>query len=255
MHDARRVRARKNRRNEASQIAFRFSSWGGKRRGAGRKSRSPRSNHDHLRHEPIAREHAAHVTMRLQDGLPSLRETALFAVVLAVLTESAFGLYFRIVEFSVLRNHLHLLIEAADSIARSSGMKALTGRLSSAINLHLGRPGGAVLGDRYDLHVLETPREARNALLYVLNNAKKHAREQGVPLAPDWIDPRSSAPWFTGWRDRKPATRAKPVATARTWLLREGWKRRGLLSVREVPGPSSARNAQSHDIESAERRS
>ena len=31
----------------------------------------------------------------------------------------------------------------------------------------------------------------------------------------------------------------RPVAEARTWLLRVGWRRHGLISVHEVPGPET----------------
>lgn len=65
-----------------------------------------------------------------------------------------------------------------------------------------------------------------NALIsfFTDNNARKHAREEGVPLPPNWIDPRSSAPWFPGWRNLAPCATAKPVAAPQTWLLREGWR-------------------------------
>jgi hypothetical protein len=49
----------------------------------------------------------------------------------------------------------------------------------------------------------------------------------------------AAGPWFEGWREgvvalmRSPA----PVARARTWLLRVGWRRHGLLDPSEVPGP------------------
>lgn len=35
-----------------------------------------------------------------------------------------------------------------------------------------------MLSDRYHLHVLRTPREVRNALVYVLPNVRKHWRER-----------------------------------------------------------------------------
>lgn len=225
------------RKPKRTQGEFRFIGWGGKRRGAGRKRRSSRSNDDHLGRETLTREFPAHLTLRLQPGLPSLREKALFEVVLRALSASAFGLFFRIVEYSVQRNHIHLLIEAADTQSLTTGVKSLVGRLSRAINLALNRTG-PVLADRYHLHVIKTPWEARHALVYLFGNARKHAREAGVPVPEGWIDPRSSAPWFRGWSDvdeTKLRTDPKPVAEARTWLLRAGWRKHGLLSVNEAP--------------------
>lgn len=225
------------RKPKRAQGELTFRGWGGKRRGAGRKRRSPRSNDDHLGRETLTREFPAHLTLRLQPGLPSMRERALFEVVLQALSASAFGLFFRIVEYSVQRNHIHLLIEAADSQSLTTGVKSLVGRLSRSINLALKRTG-PVLADRYHLHVIKTPWEARRALAYLFGNARKHAREAGVPVPEGWVDPRSSAPWFRGWSDAAKSTlRVDPklVAQPRTWLLRVGWQKHGLLSVNEAP--------------------
>ncbi len=61
------------------------------------------------------------------------------------------------------------------------------------VNRALGRTG-KVWADRYHARALTKPREVRNALVYVLNNVKKHR--------PGFrgLDVCSSAPWFTGWR-------------------------------------------------------
>jgi hypothetical protein len=107
-------------------------------------------------------------------------------------------------------------------------MKGLGVRVARALN-RLWQRTGSVLADRYHAHVLRTPTEVRNALRYVLHNARKHGRRV---LG---IDPLSSGRWFTGWRDRAIA-HASPLARARTWLLAKGWRRRGLLSTRDTPG-------------------
>jgi hypothetical protein len=104
-----------------------------------------------------------------------------------------------------------------------------------------GRP---VLTDRYHARVLRTPAEGRNALAYVLLNARRHAAKARTRLSRAiGIDPASSGRWFDGWR-RKPrsaslahAPSAEPaVSPPRSWLLTEGWRRRGLLDPDEVPG-------------------
>jgi hypothetical protein len=70
----------------------------------------------------------------------------------------------------------------------------------------------------------------RNALVYVLNNWKKHV------FAARGLDPRSSAAWFDGWLDRtRSALGPAPIADPRTWLARVGWRRRGGIRVDEVP--------------------
>jgi hypothetical protein len=78
--------------------------------------------------------------------------------------------------------------------------------------------------------MLRTPREVRNALVYVLNNFRKHIR------GARGLDPCSSARWFDGWRTTTGhAIDASPLARASTWLARVGWRRRGLIDVNEGP--------------------
>jgi len=108
-------------------------------------------------------------------------------------------------------------------------VQGLAIRVAKAVNRVLGRRG-AVWGDRYHARTLATPREVRHALVYVLQNWKKH-----VPGARG-ADPRSSAAWFTGWRTPLASTLGPaPTAAARTWLARIGWRRHGLLDIGEAP--------------------
>ena len=123
-------------------------------------------------------------------------------------------------------------------------MKALGARLARAVNRTFQRKG-AVLADRYHMRLLRTPKEVRNALRYVLLNARRHARR----ITGRWhCDPASSGRWFDGWK-RRPASsrlasihgrRSPPVAAAHTWLLRTGWRRHGLIEPSEVPGARAA---------------
>jgi REP element-mobilizing transposase RayT len=150
---------------------------------------------------------------------------------------------FRLVHYSIQSNHLHLIVEAASTSDLGRGMKSLGARLARAVNRSFGRHG-PVLADRYHLHVLRTPREVRNAIAYVLLNARRHAAKLGRRLsrAPN-IDPASSGRWFDGWRFRPSLAVAfdRPaVAPARAWLLRIGWRRSGLIDPREVPGGGSS---------------
>ena len=83
--------------------------------------------------------------------------------------------------------------------------------------------------------------EVRAAIVYVLMNHKKHS----VSGMRTRLDSFSSAAWFDGFtaragplvvtlRDRLPSE-AIPVVRPRTWLLREGWRRRGLIAPGEGP--------------------
>jgi putative transposase len=129
----------------------------------------------------------------------SLRRGKVCATVRAALTAGGHKATFRVVEFNVLRNHLHLLVEAEGPAALARGMQGLAVRLARRINRLLGRTG-SLFAARYHARALRTPREVRNALRYVLLNARHHAAEHGRQLARDWIDPYSSAPWFEGFQ-------------------------------------------------------
>jgi hypothetical protein len=90
---------------------------------------------------------------------------------------------------------------------------------------------GQVVGDRYQARDLKTPRAVRNALVYVLMNARKHGAR-----VPSGVDTFSSAPWFSGFafERRAPVERA-PVIVAATWLASVGWRRCGLIGRDERP--------------------
>ncbi len=88
---------------------------------------------------------------------------------------------FRVVHYSVQRNHLHLLVESAGKDALGRGMKAISARVARAAQRAFGLRG-PVLHGRYHLRVLRTPREVRHALAYVLLNARTHWCEcHGTP--------------------------------------------------------------------------
>jgi REP element-mobilizing transposase RayT len=179
-----------------------------------------------------------HITLRAAAGLPSLRGKRVFAAVRAGF-RAASNDAFRLLQFSVQADHVHMLVEADGGTALTRGVQGLAIRVAKAINRVLGRRG-AVWGDRFHSRALKTPREVRNALVYVLNNFKKHVRgAQG-------LDGCSSAAWFSGWRNVVPASLATaPVAQGRTWLARVGWRRHGLLEIGDEPGRQ--KNRRGHD--------
>jgi hypothetical protein len=97
-----------------------------------------------------------------------------------------------------------------------------------------------VFAERYHARALRTPLEVRRALVYVFHNHRHHHTGAGRP---SFFDPLSTAMYFDGFTvaARRPRhgfipPEEPPVARASTWLLRVGWRRRGLLSLRDVPG-------------------
>jgi len=185
-----------------------------------------------------AARHPVHVTVRLRKGLPGLRRRGAYAVLRGAFRAARERFGMRVVHYAVLSNHVHLLVEASDRRALSRGMQGLAIRIAKRLNRYWDRTG-RVFAERYHERFLRTPREVRNALAYVLHNARKH----GLSIPGDAPDPFSSGRWFDGWREGRVFSLERaggpfaPVAAARTWLLRAGWRRRGLVALDERPGP------------------
>src|SRR5262249_2920606 len=135
---------------------------------------------------------------------------------------------FRIVHFSVQRDHVHLVVEAESTASLSSGMQGLGIRVAKAVNRVL-RSHGAVWADRYHSQSLPTPREVCHAIAYVLLNGRKHG------VIGHGIDPWSAGLWFQGWRKVAPPIGTAPVRRARTWLLSVGWRRAGSIGFDDAP--------------------
>jgi REP element-mobilizing transposase RayT len=217
--------------------------WGGRRPGAGRKL-GPMRRDPHRRRAPHSARSPCHVTLRVRRDIPSLRIRRLVREVEASFRRACERERFRLVHYSIQTNHVHMIVEAASAADLAAGMKSIGSRLARAVNRIFDRLG-PVLEDRYHPHVLKSPREVRNAIAYVLLNARRHASKLGRSLSRvARIDPASSGRWFDGWRSLPTKRRGcdlPAVSTARTWLLRIGWRRVGLIDPWEVPGSSGAR--------------
>jgi REP element-mobilizing transposase RayT len=168
---------------------------GGWRPGAGR----PRTRKDvaHDARPPVARTIPQHVTLRIKEDVTSLRKWTLAKVIRQAVADSHKA-GFRITHFNIESNHLHFIIEASSNEERAAGITGLKVRIARRLNRMLHR-SGELFDERYHARPLRTPKEVRNAIRYVLNNALHH-RSAPHDREPTWIDPCSSAAWFDGWR-------------------------------------------------------
>ena len=192
----------------------------------------------HREREKIPGNCPVHVTFRVRKDVPSLRTKRLVREFRRSLAKACERGRFRVVHYSIQRNHVHLLVEAQGKDELASGMKSVGARFARAVNRVFGR-SGPVLEGRFHHHVLREPREVRNALAYVLLNVRKHRAQSRRGTPPVRLDEASSGRWFEGWKRPPPATRIaglRDVAPARSWLLVTGWRRHGLIDPREVPG-------------------
>jgi hypothetical protein len=157
---------------------------------------------------------------------------------------------FRVVQFSVQWDHVHLVVEASDKRALSSGVRSVAIRIARYVNELVGRTG-RFFADRWHGRALTSPRQVRNALVYVLANFRKH----GKRALGAGVDAFSSSARFAGWRGfasgaslpraGPPVHRAMAehvvVSESKTWLGAQGWRRAGLIRVDEEPRLGSAR--------------
>ena len=100
--------------------------------------------------------------------------------------------------YSVMGNHMHMIVEANDRRALGRGMKGLGVRIAKGLNRLMERRG-RVLVDRYHAHILRTLTEVKRTRHYLLTNARHHYNVTG----PDRF------------------TSDEPLFPPQTWLLRQ----------------------------------
>ena len=123
---------RRSRSNKVEQLAlFRR---GGERKRAGRKPAGERALIAHSRRARVTSHTPILVTTTLVEGLPSLRRERTLTLLRDALAAGADRFGFRLVEYSIQSNHVHLLVEAQDERALGRGMKGLLVRLAKALN-------------------------------------------------------------------------------------------------------------------------
>jgi REP element-mobilizing transposase RayT len=196
------------------QLDLKFRTWGGRRRGAGRKPGPGGPGVPHRTRPALAARFPVHVTYRLVRGLPSARRPTLFREMRTAFAAGRARFGGRLCHFNVQGNHLHLVVEANDRDSLRRAMQGLAIRLARAINRVLGRTG-KVFADRYHMRILRTPAEVRNALHYVVENCWEHR-----PVRPDFFVEQDYCSSLA-WRDRL-------VVKPRTWLLRSAERTLGL---------------------------
>ena len=195
----------------------------------------------HRRRERIPANCPVHVTLRVRAKVPSLRSASFVREFRRSLAEACERGDFRVNHYSLQGDHAHMIVEARSTEALARGMNSIGARLARAVNRVFGL-SGRVLDGRYHHRALRTPREVRRALAYVLLNTRRHLQKarRRLSAAAPLLDPASSSRWFDGWRAKLVNRFLEcevdcEVAPPRTWLLRIGWRRHGLIDPDETP--------------------
>ncbi len=171
-----------------------------------------------------------HIVLRLADGVPSLRRDAAHEIIKRAIRAKSGGDAFRVVHFHIMWDHVHLIAEAESKEVLGRAMQGLNVRIARNCNRVLGRHG-KFFAERYYVHALATPAQVRYALRGVLLDSDLHALRAGARYLRHDCDKYSSAAWFEGWQDLRwqyeREGESPGIASPRTWLLRQGWKRAG----------------------------
>lgn len=218
---------------------------GGARTGAGRKKTGKRSDPAHRARPAVRKYEPQHVTLRTLASVGRLRKGKIYRGLRQTLNRLLGKLGFRVCQMSIQRNHLHFLVEAGGTVALRLGMQGLAISAAKAINKALKRTG-KVFAFRYHATAIRTPKQARHALAYVLNNWRRHREDETTQAAHvAALDPYSTARTFTRWKEQNEAVMPPgfrgfeplEISPPRTWLLREGWTKHPAISLWETPGP------------------
>ena len=148
------------------------SGHGGSRVGSGRPKNSKFISHVERPH--IKRNMAIHVNLHLKETLTSINlRTKDFFKLFRQAVKTARGRGLRIVHYSLMHNHLHLIIEAASNEELSKGMQSFALSLSKLVSNRVNARIKKLWRDRYWMRLLPSPREIKIALQYVLKNPQK----------------------------------------------------------------------------------
>jgi REP element-mobilizing transposase RayT len=206
-------------KGKPKQMQLHLPSWGGRRKPKRKRAPDERKlgKVPHRRRPALSARHPVLVTWRVLPHVWNLRSRRCFSRITECFSRGRDRFGFRLVHFSVMGNHLHLIVEAQDERALARGMQGLGVRIAKALN-RLMRRKGTVLADHYHARQLRSPTQVANALAYVLMNFLHHFPTERPRYAQDPRDPFSSA-----WREQG---KDPPRVAPRTWLLTIGWRLR-----------------------------
>src|SRR5262245_19359007 len=162
--------------------------WGGRRVRARRKRKPGFGRVPHIRRAFARLDVPFHITLRLRDGLPSLRTPWGRRVV----HRAAVRMHVKgatLQHYAIQHNHLHLIIALERGAALHRALISFACVVAKAVNREAGERGSVFAG-RYHARPLETPTELWNGMRYLLTQAAHH----GLGVAPA-RDPFTSYAW------------------------------------------------------------
>jgi putative transposase len=191
-----------------------------------------------VRHRPRAVHkywNPLHVTMRGRRGLPSFRAETLYAAFERAVRRTRRE-DFRVVEFSVQDDHLHLIVEADDSDALARGMKSFSVRANRIFNAALGRGPRPRLGRPLSPSRSHerAPGSKRDRVLPPKLQEAPARDERDAAHRPVLVGSMVSR-MDRAIRQHDDGERQRPTEEARTVLLRRAWQKHGFIHPGERP--------------------
>jgi len=195
-------------------------------------AKTTRKRVSHRKRE-VCRDEPLHIGIQLLPGLPSMRTPGAKLVVFEAIRAMRGRFGFRIVEFAVMSNHIHMLCEAKNNDELAAAMKSFKVRLAGGFN-KLWERAGQVWADRFWSRVVRKVHELRRLVRYILLNGRRH----GIQLPDDEPDWYTSGPWFPFWEGRWGQTFSKnPPPTERATYMALQCARRFLIELDDKPMP------------------
>jgi len=163
-----------------------------------------------------------HVTVRVRRHVWNLRSSRCYRRIGRCLERACGRLGLRVIEYAVLGNHVHFIVEADSTGSLARGMQGLSIRIAKSLNA-LMSSRGSVFADHYHSQLLVTPTQVVNAIAYVLGNHQHHYGAAGRDAFSSMSLPAR--------------LRQSRLAMPISWLLIIGWRkaaRRSLARLTQI---------------------
>jgi REP element-mobilizing transposase RayT len=113
------------------------------------------------------------ITVRVCPHVWNLRQKKAYRRLVHILDIACEKFDTRIIQYIVLGNHIHLLIESKDRVQLGRAMKGLDVRIAKEMNDLMGRHG-QVIDHRYHSSEIKSLRGGHRAMRYVRENHRRH---------------------------------------------------------------------------------
>lgn len=161
--------------------------WGGARKGAGRKPKGDRAGVAHRPRPVVTARQPIHVTLRLLPHAGAVGTLRVLRAIAPAFLTSKERDGFRLVHLALEAERLHLLVEAHDVEHLSRGMQGLTTWVARRLNEAIGRRG-KVFADRFHSRPLRTRQDVERALALGSVFPPEEASDEGIALT---VEPRT----------------------------------------------------------------